>query len=95
VGCTPAQSGMEKIPSFVDDTGEVNWLVADALRMEVAIPVIAQAVMLLFTLRDDTKNWARAVAMMRNGFGGHAYGPSPMCVDERKHGQVGGTYTDE
>jgi 6-phosphogluconate dehydrogenase len=86
------EDGMQKIPSFVDDTGEVNWLVADALQMEVAIPVIAQAVMQLFASRDEPKNWARAVAMMRNGFGGHAYGPSAMCVDERKHGQVGGTY---
>jgi len=32
--------------------------------------------------------------MMRNGFGGHAYGPAPACVDERKHGQVGGTYRE-
>ena len=25
--------------------------------------------------RDEVKNWARAIAMMRHGFGGHAYGP--------------------
>ena len=45
--------GMDKIPAFVEDTGEVNWLVADALRMELPIPVIAQAVMQLFASRDD------------------------------------------
>jgi 6-phosphogluconate dehydrogenase len=89
------EGGMEKIPSFIDDTGEVNWLVADALRMEVAIPVIAQAVMQLFSSRDADKKWARAIAMMRNGFGGHVYGPSPASVDERRHGQVGGTYRDD
>ncbi len=42
------EGGMEKIPSFVEDTGEVNWLVADSLQMEVSIPVISVAVMQLF-----------------------------------------------
>jgi len=90
-----AAGGTDDVPSFVEDTGEVNWLVADALRMEAPIPVIAQAVMQLFASRDDRKAWARAIAMMRNGFGGHAYGPSPEVADERKHGQVGGTFRDE
>jgi 6-phosphogluconate dehydrogenase len=86
------EDGMARIPAFVEDTGEVNWLVADALRMETPIPVIAQSVMQLFASRDDQKNWARAVAMMRHGFGGHPYGPSEPIVDERRRGQVGGTY---
>lgn len=87
--------GMTKIPPFVEDTGEVNWLVADALHMEVPIPVIAQSVMQLFASRDGEKSWARAIAMMRHGFGGHAFGPSPPVVEERRHGQVGGTYRDD
>lgn len=88
------ENGMEEVPPFVADTGEVNWLVADALQMEVPIPVISQAVMQLFASRDDRKNWARAIAMMRHGFGDHPYGPSQPIVEERKHGQVGGTYKD-
>ena len=64
------EGGLDRIPSFVEDTGEVNWLVADALRMETPIPVISQAVMLLFASRDDRKNWARAIATRRLGFGG-------------------------
>jgi 6-phosphogluconate dehydrogenase len=87
--------GMDRVPPFVEDTGEVNWLVADALRMEVPIPVIAQSVMQLFASRDNRKNWARAIAMMRNGFGGHPFGPNAAIVDERKHGQVGGTFRDD
>lgn len=89
------EGGLEHIPSFVADTGEVNWLVADALRMETPIPVISQAVMQLFASRDDRKNWARAVAMMRHGFGGHPYGPSQAIREERRHGQVGGPYRDD
>lgn len=89
------RGGMNEIPPYVEDTGEVNWLVADALRMEASIPVIAQAVMQLFASRDERKNWARAIAMMRNSFGGHPYGASAAVAAERKHGNVGGTFRDE
>jgi 6-phosphogluconate dehydrogenase len=83
------EGGLEAIPPYVEDTGEVNWLVNDAIRMEVPIPVISQAVMQLFTSRDDKKNWARAIAMMRHGFGGHPYGPDEPIVRERREGRVG------
>lgn len=43
-----AEGGLEKIPPYVEDTGEVNWLVNDAIRMEVPVPVISQAVIQLF-----------------------------------------------
>jgi 6-phosphogluconate dehydrogenase len=69
-----ARGGLADVPGTVEDTGEVSWLVADALRMEVPIPVIAQAVMQLFASRDDERRWARAIAVMRHGFGGHAVG---------------------
>lgn len=84
------EGGMERIPSYVEDTGEVNWLVEDALRMEVSVPVIAQAVMQLFASRDEKQDWARAIAMMRHGFGGHPYGPSEPIRRERQEGRVGG-----
>lgn len=84
-----AEGGLEKIPAYVEDTGEVNWLVNDALHMEVPVPVISQAVMQLFASRDDKKYWARAIAMMRHGFGGHPYGADDSIVRERKEGRVG------
>lgn len=83
------EGGLENIPAYVDDTGEVNWLVGDATRMEVPVPVMAQAVMQLFASRDDRKYWARSIAMMRNGFGGHLYGKDPKVVRERREGRVG------
>ncbi len=82
--------GTQKIPAYVEDTGEVNWLVDDALHMEVPIPVISQSVMQLFASRDEEKTWARAIAMMRHGFGGHPYGPSEAEVRERRGGRIGG-----
>jgi len=83
------EGGLDSVPAYVEDTGEVNWLVEDALAMEVPIPVIAQSVMQLFASRDDHKRWARAIAMMRHGFGGHPYGPSAPIAEERKHGRLG------
>jgi len=85
-----SKDGMDGIPAYVEDTGEVNWLVNDALKMEVSIPVISQAVMQLINSRDDEKYWARAIAMMRHGFGGHPFGSDEGIVRERREGQVGG-----
>ncbi len=82
--------GLARVPAYIEDTGEVNWLVDDALHMEVAVPVIAQSVMQLFAARDDRKNWAKAIAMMRHGFGGHPYGPDDGIARERREGRAGG-----
>ena len=87
-----AEKGLDKVPPYVEDTGEVNWLVGDAMRMEVPIPVISQAVMQLFSSRDERKNWARAIAMMRHGFGGHVYGADAATRQERREGRVGDIY---
>lgn len=77
------------VPSYVDDTGEVNWLVTDAMKMEVPIPVIAQSVMQLIASRDSENISPKSIAMMRNGFGGHPFGPDAHIAYERHHGQVG------
>ncbi len=84
------EGGLAEIPAYVEDTGEVNWLVDDALHMEVAAPVISQAVIQLIASRDSTGNAARAVAMMRHGFGGHPYGKDGGIAAERHGGRVGG-----
>ncbi len=87
-----ADPTLERPSSYVEDTGEVNWLVEDALRMEVAVPVISQSVMQLFASRDAPKNWARAIIMMRHGFGGHPFGPQESIARERREGRVGGVF---
>jgi 6-phosphogluconate dehydrogenase len=85
-----SDEGIGDIPAYVEDTGEVNWLVDDALHMEVPVPIISQSVMQLFASRDDEKNWARSIAMMRHGFGGHAYGEDEGAARERREGRIGG-----
>lgn len=89
------KGGLKAIPPYIEDTGEVNWLVNDALHMEVSIPVITQSVMQLFASRDEQKNWARAIAMMRHGFGGHPFGVDDDIAHERKEGRVGGFPSDK
>ena len=59
------------------------------MRMEVSIPVISQAVMQLFASRDKKQYWAKAIAMMRHGFGGHPYGKDEAIIEERQVGRVG------
>jgi 6-phosphogluconate dehydrogenase len=83
------QNGFESVPGYIEDTGEVNWLVSDAMRMEVPIPVISQSVMQLFTSRDKDKDWAKAIAMMRHGFGGHPFGPKEDLQVDRQISRVG------
>ena len=63
--------------------------------MEVPIPAITQSVMKLFASRDDDRHWARAIAMMRHGFGGHPYGPDEGIARGRREGRIGGFYRGE
>ena len=84
--------GLADTPAYVEDTGEVNWLVDDAMHMEVATPVIAQAVMQLIASRDGERLAPRAIAQMRHGFGGHPFGEDEGIRSERRHGRVGGFY---
>jgi 6-phosphogluconate dehydrogenase len=87
--------GLKKPGRHIEDTGEVNWLVADALRMEVPVPVIAQSVMQLFASRDETRQWARAIVSMRHEFGGHPYGKDADIARERREGRVGDIFSPE
>jgi len=77
---------------IVEDTGEVNWLVGDAMISETPIPVIAQSVMELMKSRDRHGVAARAVTHMRHGFGGHPFGEDPGVAKERRQGRVGPLY---
>jgi 6-phosphogluconate dehydrogenase len=80
---------LQKETSYIEDTGEVNWLLSDAISMEVATPAISAAVMQLIASRDQQKNWARAIVLMRHGFGGHPLGPNEATAHERHTGRVG------
>jgi 6-phosphogluconate dehydrogenase len=63
--------------------------------MDVPAPVITQSVVQLIASRDNRRDWARAIAMMRHGFGGHPFGPDKGVERERRTGRVGGFPDDK
>lgn len=82
------QQGFSSIASYIEDTGEVNWLIHDALYLEVPIPVISQSVMELLRSRDQERIDYRSVAMMRHGFGGHPFGANEYLKKERHNSRI-------
>lgn len=81
--------GLTKPSTHIEDTGEVNWLVSDALQFDVPVPVIAQAVMALIASRDDESSWTKAIISMRHEFGAHPLGRDDTVAKERRTGRVG------
>lgn len=79
---------LSEIPDYVEDTGEVNWLVQEAVDKEVPIPVITHSVIELFRSRKKDSNAARAIAIMRHGFGGHTYGKDDYLAKERRTSRI-------
>jgi 6-phosphogluconate dehydrogenase len=74
--------------SYIEDTGEVNWLVQDAINKEIPIPVISQSIMELFKSRKQGSDAYRSIAMMRHGFGGHPFGKDKGIIEERKTSRI-------
>ncbi len=72
------------IPTHIEDTGEVNWLVELAADKEISIPFIALAVMELFESRGSGYDRARAVALLRHEYGGHPFGRDEHLAKERR-----------
>lgn len=78
----------EDIPNYVEDTGEVNWLVQEAFKGETPIPVISQSVIELFKSRGNQRHAYQAIALMRHGFGNHPFGEADGIEEERVTGRV-------
>ncbi len=63
---------LEKLSSYVDDSGEGRWTVDASVELAVPAPVIALALQMRFRSRQENPLGGRALAAMRNAFGGHA-----------------------
>lgn len=59
------------IEDYVEGTGEHTWGVEYAMDKEIPIPLLAQAVWGFYESRDPDRAWAKAVAALRNQYGGH------------------------
>jgi 6-phosphogluconate dehydrogenase len=61
-----------QIRGFVNDSGEGRWTVQEAIEHAVPMPVITAALFARFSSRQDDSPQMKAVAALRNQFGGHA-----------------------
>lgn len=59
------------LSTYVEDTGEVKWALDWALENDIPIPVISLSQTALMQYRDSDSPQAKAVALLRNQFGGH------------------------
>jgi 6-phosphogluconate dehydrogenase len=76
---------LAKLDDYVDDSGEGRWTIEEAITHAVPLPVISAALFARFASRQDSSPAMKAVAALRQQFGGHAVrsaaGPSGVPGD--------------
>jgi 6-phosphogluconate dehydrogenase len=60
------------IEGYVDDSGEGRWTIIEALNHAVPVPTISASIFARFVSRQKDSPAMKAVAALRNQFGGHA-----------------------
>ncbi|SFL62447.1 phosphogluconate dehydrogenase (NAD(+)-dependent, decarboxylating) [Geodermatophilus ruber] len=63
---------LEQISGWADDSGEGRWTVEQAIEHAVPMPAIAASLFARFVSRQEDSPTMKAVAALRNQFGGHA-----------------------
>jgi 6-phosphogluconate dehydrogenase len=64
----PDRSGLS---TYVEDTQEVKWVLEWAMNADIPTPVTADSQQMLMQYRDLDWPQAKAVALLRHGYGGH------------------------
>ena len=64
--------GLSQIKGYVEDSGEGRWTVEEGIANAVPMPAITASLFARFTSRQDDSPAMKAVAALRNQFGGHA-----------------------
>ena len=67
-----ADPKLEQIRGYVEDSGEGRWTIEEALNNAVPAPVMTAALYARFASRQDDSPAMKAVAALRQQFGGHA-----------------------
>ncbi|HEX6197653.1 MAG TPA: decarboxylating 6-phosphogluconate dehydrogenase [Jiangellaceae bacterium] len=63
---------LASLRGYVDDSGEGRWTVQEAIDNAVPAPVLSAALYARFASRQDDSPAMKAVAALRNKFGGHS-----------------------
>jgi 6-phosphogluconate dehydrogenase len=71
-----ADPELSQLAGFVEDSGEGRWTVEQAIIHSVPAPVITAALFARFASRQDDSPAMKAVAALRQQFGGHAVKPA-------------------
>ncbi|MCL1899104.1 MAG: decarboxylating 6-phosphogluconate dehydrogenase [Promicromonosporaceae bacterium] len=67
---------LRQLSDWVEDSGEGRWTVDEAVRLAVPLPVISASLFARFGSRQDSSPAMKAVAALRQQFGGHAVKPA-------------------
>jgi 6-phosphogluconate dehydrogenase len=67
-----ADPHLDQLKGYAEDTGEGRWTVEEAIRLAVPMNVIAAALFARFNSREVDSPEMKAIAALRNQFGGHA-----------------------
>ena len=88
--------GLSKVAGYAEDSGEGRWTVEAGIENAVATPAITAALYARFVSRQDDSPAMKAVAAMRNQFGGHAVRtPAPKGGDVEDGGAADQSETAE
>ena len=68
--------GLGEIDDWVEDSGEGRWTVDEAIDLAVPAPVISASLFARFASRQEESPAMKAVAALRQQFGGHAVKPA-------------------
>ena len=68
--------GLGAIDDWVEDSGEGRWTVDEAIDLSVPAPVISASLFARFASRQEESPAMKAVAALRQQFGGHAVKPA-------------------
>jgi 6-phosphogluconate dehydrogenase len=83
--------GLESIKGYVNDSGEGRWTVEEAINHSVPMPVISAALFARFASRQADSPAMKAVAALRNQFGGHEVTKASAIAAAAGAGGPGGT----
>ncbi len=67
-----ADPTLSKISGYAEDSGEGRWTLEAGIEHAVPLPALAAALFARFSSRQDDSPTMKAVAALRNQFGGHA-----------------------
>jgi 6-phosphogluconate dehydrogenase len=83
VAALDADDNLSDIRGYAEDSGEGRWTVEAAIDNAVPMPAITAALFARFSSRQDDSPAMKAVAAMRNQFGGHAVRtPAPPTTED-------------